>query len=86
VFLACLFVDNLTPYTVSTAFGMASSSDCADRARPVSRDEAGWRIGTVLLFGFGHGARRLIDGALYDCPPITSRLSPGVAFRVANLP
>jgi MFS family permease len=93
VFLACyLFVDNLYAlYAVSAAFGIGFGGIIPSYVLTV-RDlfpasEAGWRIGTVLLFGLlGMALGAWIGGALYDWfAYYKPAFAVGVAFNVANL-
>lgn len=93
VFLACyLFVDNLYAlYAVSAAFGIGFGGIIPSYVLTV-RDlfpasEAGWRIGTVLLFGLlGMALGAWIGGALYDWfAYYQPAFAVGVAFNVANL-
>jgi len=93
VFLACyLFVDNLYAlYAVSAAFGIGFGGIIPSYVLTV-RDlfpasEAGWRIGTVLLFGLlGMALGAWIGGALYDWfAHYKPAFAVGVAFNVANL-
>ena len=93
VFLACyLFVDNLVAlYVVSAAFGIGFGGIIPSYVLTV-RDlfpasEAGWRIGTVLLFGLlGMALGAWIGGALYDWfAYYKPAFAVGVAFNVANL-
>jgi MFS family permease len=93
VFLACyLFVDNLVAlYAVSAAFGIGFGGIIPSYVLTV-RDlfpasDAGWRIGTVLLFGLlGMALGAWIGGALYDWfAYYKPAFAVGVAFNVANL-
>ena len=93
VFLACyLFVDNLVAlYAVSAAFGVGFGGIIPSYVLTV-RDlfpaaEAGWRIGTVLLFGLlGMALGAWMGGALYDWfAYYRPAFAAGVAFNVLNL-
>jgi MFS family permease len=93
VFLACyLFVDNLYGlYAVSAAFGIGFGGLIPSYVLAV-RDlfpgsEAGWRIGTVLLFGLlGMALGAWMGGALYDWfAYYKPAFALGVVFNLANL-
>jgi len=93
VFLACyLFVDNLYGlYAVSAAFGIGFGGLIPSYVLAV-RDlfpgsQAGWRIGTVLLFGLlGMALGAWMGGALYDWfAYYKPAFALGVAFNIANL-
>ena len=93
VFLACyLFVDNLYAlYAVSAAFGVGFGGIIPSYVLTV-RDlfpatDAGWRIGTVLLFGLlGMALGAWMGGALYDWfAYYKPAFAVGVAFNVLNL-
>ncbi|HXP73868.1 MAG TPA: MFS transporter [Stellaceae bacterium] len=93
VFLACyLFVDNLVGlYAVSAAFGVGFGGIIPSYVLTV-RDlfpasEAGWRIGTVLLFGLlGMALGAWMGGAIYDWfAYYKPAFAAGVAFNIGNL-
>jgi MFS family permease len=93
VFLACyLFVDNLYGlYAVSAAFGIGFGGLIPSYVLAV-RDlfpatGAGWRIGTVLLFGLlGMALGAWMGGALYDWfAYYKPAFALGVAFNIANV-
>jgi MFS family permease len=93
VFLACyLFVDNLYGlYAVSAAFGTGFGGLIPSYVLAV-RDlfpatGAGWRIGTVLLFGLlGMALGAWMGGALYDWfAYYKPAFALGVAFNIANV-
>jgi MFS family permease len=93
VFLACyLFVDNLYGlYAVSAAFGIGFGGLIPSYVLAV-RDlfpgsEAGWRIGTVLLFGLlGMALGAWMGGALYDWfAYYKPAFALGVVFNLVNL-
>jgi MFS family permease len=93
VFLACyLFVDNLVGlYAISAAFGVGFGGLIPSYVLTV-RDlfpasEAGWRIGTVLLFGLlGMALGAWMGGALFDWfAYYRPAFALGVAFNVLNL-
>lgn len=93
VFLGCyLFVDNLYAlYAVSAAFGVGFGGIIPSYVLTV-RDlfpaaDAGWRIGTVLLFGLlGMALGAWIGGALYDWfAYYQPAFAVGVAFNILNL-
>jgi MFS family permease len=92
-FLACyLFVDNLVAlYAVSAAFGIGFGGIVPSYVLAIRElfpgSEAGWRIGTVLLFGLlGMAFGNWMGGALYDWfAYYKPAFAVGVVFNIANL-
>jgi MFS family permease len=93
LFLACyLFVDSLVAlYAVSAAFGIGFGGIIPSYVLAIRElfpgGEAGWRIGTVLLFGLvGMALGNWMGGALYDWfAYYRPAFAVGVAFNIANL-
>jgi MFS family permease len=93
LFLACyLFIDNLVGlYAVSMAFGFGFGGIIPSYVLTVRElfpsSEAGWRIGTVLLFGLlGMALGAWMGGAIYDWfAYYKPAFAAGVAFNLLNL-
>jgi MFS family permease len=93
LFLACyLFIDSLVGlYVISIAFGFGFGGIIPSYVLTVRElfpsSEAGWRIGTVLLFGLlGMALGAWMGGAIYDWfAYYKPAFAAGVAFNLMNL-